>query len=357
MRIDHTELKRNTERCNAELELIIQEGKTSCLSVAVLKRDRIVYEFYHGDSSPIPGFAAPISKGTMFNVGSVTKPITGAALVKLIEMGRLKLNDSISRHIPEFRFPEVTILHLLTHTAGFNTSDADHIEAPVSDEDVPHYLQRIYEISHLLHKPGEVCNYCSWGYCILMDVVQRVSGMPFEEFVRATLFEPLGMQDSVFSADLLEGREYVLPWHQESGRFLEREAKTATIGDRGLFTTATDLLRFASVFLNGGVNPATNAKVFSSAAIACMLREIPDRRLNKTPVFWRKGEQDTYGCFSDLHSPSAVGHTGFSGCMLMIDPEFDIAAAILTNSLTWHADWNNYSRVCSLVMAMSGARE
>lgn len=165
---------------------------------------------------------------------------------------------------------------------------------------------------------------------------------------------------------------------------------TAVMGDRGLFTTADDLLKFGSFFLSdrdngerepilsGGDNvervpilrdgnagkgdrvlsegdnggSKAGAPLFSKAAIDFMRRSIPGISPTKTPVFWRKGEADGYGCFGDLNSEEAIGHTGFTGCMLLIDPARDTVAALLTNSLEWHADWRNYRLLCNLVMAL-----
>ncbi|WP_391575099.1 serine hydrolase domain-containing protein, partial [Cohnella sp.] len=291
---------------------------------------------------------------------------------------------------------QVTLLHLLTHTAGYDTSVVESFGFPSRQAEVRKYLSLIYEINELKYLPGERSEYFTLGYCILMDVIERVSGMPFESFVQKRIFLPAGMTDSSFDPANLADRPFVLPWDTGRGDYLREEAMTAVMGDRGLFTTADDLLKFGRLFLSDGDNgereqilsggdagkvdrvlsdgdngerednatielslsegdnsgSKAGAPLFSKATIDFMRRSIPVISPTKTPVFWRKGEADGYGCFGDLNSEEAIGHTGFTGCMLLIDPACDTVAALLTNSLEWHADWRNYRLLCNLVMAL-----
>ncbi len=84
-----------------------------------------------------------------------------------------------------------------------------------------------------------------------------------------------------------------------------------------------------------------------------LLAEASAGRFNKTPAFWVKGAEDRYGCFGDLHTSSVVGHTGFSGCMLWIDPEYAIAGAIVTNSTRLHEDWRRYKRINNRLLSLA----
>ncbi|QJD86576.1 serine hydrolase domain-containing protein [Cohnella herbarum] len=369
MNADVESCKSNSVLYDSRFRRLLENKRVPAYSIAVLKGGKIVYRLAEGTTS---------SKNTRFNVGSVSKLVTGAALVQLVEEGKLCIDDPVALHIPEYPLKQVALLHLLNHTAGYDTSVVESFGFPSRQAEVRKYLSRIYEINELKYQLGERSEYFTLGYCILMDVIERVSGMPFESFVRKRLFLPAGMNDSSFDPASLADRPFVLPWDAGRGDYLREEAMTAVMGDRGLFTTADDLLKFGRLFLSDGdtgkgdrvlsggdsgerepiLSDGDNsgskavAPLFSKAAIDFMRRSIPGITPTKTPVFWRKGEADGYGCFGDLNSEEAIGHTGFTGCMLLIDPARDTVAALLTNSLEWHADWRNYRLLCNLVMAL-----
>jgi len=379
---------RNSERFDAGFKRLLEGQGVPAYSVAVWKNGRTVYRLSGGSVYPESG-AGPVQENTRFNVGSVSKPITGAALVLLMEEGRLCLDDPVAKHIPEYPFPQVTLLHLLTHSAGYDSSVGIDFGFPALASEVPDFLTRLYAINELKYETGTASEYFTLGYCMLMDVIERVSGMAFDTFVAQRLFLPLGMTSSAFDPGrLAESPPYVLPWDGNRREHLREEAMTAVMGDRGLFTTSDDLVRFGRLFLNGRDNGHRSEKwsvsdkacmgeelsdgdtggghgrqlsdrdnggvppVFSPAAIDLMTRELPGISPCKTPVFWKKGSRDEYGCFGDTNSSAALGHTGFTGCMLLVDPAHDTAAAMLTNSVDWHADWRNYKRLCNLVMAL-----
>lgn len=365
---------RNSERFDASFQRLLEGQGVPAYSIAVWKSGRTVYRLSGGSVYPESG-AGPVQENTRFNVGSVSKPITGAALVLLVEEGRLCLDDPVAKHVPEYPFPQVTLLHLLTHSAGYDSSAGIDFGFPAMASEVPGFLARLYAINELKYETGTASEYFTLGYCMLMDVIERVSGTAFDTFVGQRLFHPLGMSLSAFDPGrLAESPPYVLPWDGNRREHLREEAMTAVMGDRGLFTTSDDLVRFGRLFLNRRDNghrsekwsDSDNARrgeelsdrdngiphVLSPAALDLMTRELPGFSPNKTPVFWKKGSRDEYGCFGDTSSPAALGHTGFTGCMLLVDPAHDTAAAMLTNSVDWHADWRNYKRLCNLVMAL-----
>lgn len=355
MNVDTAICNSNAARYDEILRLLFEDQRVPGFSIEVLKRGRIVYRLADGFSTPKPGQGNPVNSNTLFNVGSVSKLITGAAIVKLVETGLLSLSDPVAKHIPEYPFDKITLLQLLTHSAGYAAKLVDDIGFPERQGDVPAFLERIYAINELQYEPGEGSEYFSVGYSILMDIIERTSGLSFEAYVRKYIFGPAMMTQSTFDPGNLDGKPYVLPWDDHNGQSLVKEAMTGVMGDRGLYATASDLVRFGTVFLNGGTYGAERTTLFSKAAVELMLREVSmPAGGDKTSIFWRKGKQDGHGCFGDLNSPEAIGHTGFTGCMLLIDPAYETVAALLTNSLKWHGDWRNYRQLCNLMMAMEG---
>ena len=105
---------------------MIQSELTPCATMAAIKDNRLVYSFAEGRSRLGGSGAMAVDGNTQFNVGSVTKPVTASLVVKLAEQGRLTLEDPVKRYIPEFRFENVTLMHLMTHTAGYDPAiDSD----------------------------------------------------------------------------------------------------------------------------------------------------------------------------------------------------------------------------------------
>jgi CubicO group peptidase (beta-lactamase class C family) len=134
--------------------------------------------------------AQPVTAETVFDIGSITKQFTAAAILKLEELGRLRVSDSIGRYFDAVP-PEksgVTIHHLLTHTAGLEDVFGGDYEPMPRDS-----LIRVALVSTLLWAPGTRYRYSNAGYSLLGAIVERVSGQPYERFLRTNLFNPAGL--------------------------------------------------------------------------------------------------------------------------------------------------------------------
>ncbi|WP_409340452.1 serine hydrolase domain-containing protein [Paenibacillus sp. MBLB4367] len=326
---------------------LLDRELSPCFSVGFMDvKEDSLYEFREGFSAPAGYERSPIDRHTRFNIGSVTKIITGSLIVKLIEDGLLTLTTSVQTIIPSFPFSDVTVLHLLTHTAGYEGFD----EPWPSKEDAEAYLIKIYRISNRSYSPGERQIYFTQGYTILMDIVEKVTGTSLEQFARETLFVPLEMENTTFETERMQDHSFVLPWNYETGSCMSHLRHAAVTGDSGLYSTADDLMRFAELFLRAG--KFRDKRIFSPAGIDLMMREVTNGKFAKTPVFWQRTDTDQYGCFGDLHSPSCIGHPGFSGCMLSIDPRYQRIGVILTNSPRLHSDEENYKIIWNKLMSL-----
>lgn len=316
----------------------IEQGTTSSLSILLFEEDKLVYRFLEGTAIPGDPSSMRLTETTRLNIGSVTKTITGALVMKLQEDGFISLSDPVKKYLPWYAFNTVTILHLMTHTAGYG--DSSHITWPENAGRLGDYMHKIYSIDRLEREPGDEAAYFTSGYSILMDIIQRVTNMSIEEYARAALFKPLGMNLTTYDAQTLQDNEVMLPWSAEKCSFYPPKTTPPT-ADSGLYTTAGDLMRFANMFTESG----SSESIFSEASIASMMTGVAGGMYNRTPIFWMKGDKDAHGCFGTLASSSCVGHPGFSGCMMMIDPAYDVAGVILSNSANLHADWRNYVKI------------
>ena len=182
-----------------------------------------------------------------------------------------------------------------------------------------------------------------------MDVIQRVTGMSIDEFARETLFEPLGMERTTYDTEKLKDKDIALPWKKCDEKRFYYTRHTPPTGDSGLYTTAQDLIKFANLFLYEGVHDGK--RIFSRAAVSMMLTEVTGGRFMKTPVFWYKGSGYCRSAFGDLNSSVAVCHSGFSGALMLIDPQYSFAMAFITNSNDLHDDYSNFRKVCNVAMS------
>jgi N-acyl-D-amino-acid deacylase len=181
-------------------------------AVAVLRDGKLIYArgFGYADVEN----KTPVQPDALFRIASVSKPITAAAVMKLVEEGKLKLDDRVAPLIAHLtpapgatvdpRWEQITIRHLLNHTGGwdrgkpnggFDPMDRPGIAAaavaapaPASAETIIRYMKGM----PLDFNPGEKHVYSNFGYAILGRVIERLSGMPYEEYVRARVLQPVG---------------------------------------------------------------------------------------------------------------------------------------------------------------------
>lgn len=326
------------------LDQLIHEKVTNCYSLA-LSSNGNTYESYSGSVLTSDGSEIVVQKDTSFNVGSVTKVITASIAVKLVEKGIISLDDPVTKYIPTYRYPH-TILQLMLHTAGYESP----LNGPPwpTPEKIESYKKQIYN-----HPITEVADrnagYYTQGYTILMDIMEKASGMSLDSLGRRYLFEPLRMIDTTFQTSGSAPGTSTLPYDGGNNGPVKELEGLATTGDSGLYSTASDLLRFGVMLLEDG--RFEGKQVFSKAAAKLMKREVTNNRFNKTPALWVKGLHDNYGCFGDLLSTAAMGHPGFSGCMLVLDPDIQFVGVLVTNSQKLHADVSNYRKLWNVTVS------
>src|ERR1700692_527801 len=178
------------------------------------------------------GWADPEHKSFMrvdsiFWIASMSKPITAAAVLMLMEEGKLSLDDPIAKYVPELaglktvdgKTPRITLRHLLTHTSGMGeASDQEAKAARTLSQLVPAFASK-----PLAFEPGSKWQYCQSGILTLGRIVEIVSGEPFEVFLRQGIFDPLGMQDTTSSLSEAQMPRWVIPAKREGERLVPAE--------------------------------------------------------------------------------------------------------------------------------------
>jgi CubicO group peptidase (beta-lactamase class C family) len=265
-------------RIHDAIQTHIDAGEISGAVTLVARRGRVVHFEAHGlmdiDAK------LPMRKDAIFRLASMTKPVTGVAAMMMLEEGKLRLNDPVSKFLPEFKNPkvavpmgkpgefyvipadrELSIRDLLTHTNGLVTGGAGARAAPprpAEGDTLASYVPCLASVP-LDFQPGTQWAYS--GYAApdtLSRIVELVSGQPYDVFLRTRIFEPLGMKDTFFyPPDELRPRLVTL--YRKSPNGLTKaenqdgfSLKTYFSGGGGLMSTAEDYLQFAQMLLNGG---------------------------------------------------------------------------------------------------------
>jgi len=349
----------------------VSRGDMPSLAMLVARRGTVVLHEAFGVRRP-EDTTPTLRTDSIFPVSSLSKPVTAAAVMCLVEDGLIGLNRPFIDYVPELDvagvqwLEEAKVADLLCHTSGIDDVEvAAYIEAaarsapalaPPGPGQHPSINTRIRLAAGapLMRRPGTAMVYCNFGYNLLGDIVRRVSGQPFWQFVRSRIFEPLGMGDSHFILPpALRGRRvYRAPGMPgtdplmaiDSPEFDERDA-----GSGGLASTARDLAAFAQMLLNRGAYG--ERRVLSPASVAAMTRNQvessipavvglmdPQTRKRREIAFhgggygfglFIFGPGDRYRPNGTLASNSAVGHTGFGGAYLWADPERDLVGVYL----------------------------
>lgn len=263
----------------------------------------------------------PLNPNSIFDIGSVRKQFVAAAVLLLVEEGRLSLSDDIRKHFPELPDygQKVTVDHLLTHTSGIR----DWIGLRgLTGGRVDNVVSLILRQRGLNFAPGEEWSYSNSGYVLLTDLVARTSGMSFPEFTRKRLFEPLGMKMTMSPGDLRDViKNRALGYEKEGngwrvGMYVGNERGS----DGGaILGTAADLVIWNDALTSGRLGAFVTGKL-----------QEPAKLNNGRKLGYARGLFiDSYrGGAMVSHSGSAAGYSAWLGRL----PAQGISIAVLCNS-------------------------
>jgi uncharacterized protein YbbC (DUF1343 family)/CubicO group peptidase (beta-lactamase class C family) len=300
---------------------------------------QVVYRKAYGQRSLIPR-REPMTEDTIFDAASLTKVIaTTSSVMKLFEQGKIRINDPVTKYLPEFQGgqSDITIRDLMTHFSGLRP-DLD-LKPAWSGYDTG--IQRAL-IDKPVRAPGVRFVYSDINFILLGEIVHRVSGQTLAAFARENIFEPLGMRDSMFQPpaelipriapteiEVVTGHPLRGVVHDETSRFMGGIA-----GHAGLFTTADDLAKFAQMMLDRG--QANGARLFNAATVEKFT--FPATPADQ-PILRGLG-WDIDSPFSsnrgELFPIGSYGHTGFTGTSIWIDPTSRTYVILLTNFVHPH---------------------
>jgi len=252
--------KSKTEKVSHKLDSLLQRiNKRHDFhgSLLVAKNGKIVYNNQVGYAD----FKnkEPLNEASVFQLASVSKQFTAAAIMLLYERNQIKLTDTVNKYFPNFPYEHVTITNLLNHTGGLPKYFwvAEHKwkqeKAPTNSE-----MMTLLASSDVLRffKPGRNFDYSNTGYIVLASIVEKISGTSFNDFVKKNIFDPLNMKDSfVYSfendnirANQLDGYRLYRGWRHLK---INNTVNDAIVGDKNVYTTSEDLFKWTLGLNNG----------------------------------------------------------------------------------------------------------
>ena len=360
--------ERGAAALTAFLEGATSRGEVPGVVVAVVDRDGVLYHEAFGQSSTAG--KTPMAIDTIFNMASMTKPITSVAVMMLVDEGRVSIDDDIARYLPQYadpvvvhRFHEgsgsletrpaarpITIRHLLTHTSGigygFSSPTLSRIMQATGKTELD---------APLMFEPGE-----SWAYGastrVLGQLVEAVSGESLDAFLQSRILGPLGMVDTAYVVPAAKrARVVAVNRRGEDGAFTEQPVpdtvRSNVAGDGGLYGTAGDYGRFLRMLLGGG--RLGEARILSAASVRTMFENhtgevvVPLQRSTNQALsrdfplgagqdHWGLGFQLAAVQEPDRRAPGSGTWAGIFNTHFFVDPATGIGVVVMMQTLPFY---------------------
>ncbi|MCR4391452.1 MAG: serine hydrolase [Candidatus Acetothermia bacterium] len=324
-------------RIDAVIEAAIAAGTIPGAVVLVTRSGKVVKHTSYGMAMEIPE-QRPMCTATIFDLASLTKVVVTVPLsLMLVEQGLWNLRDPVARFFPQLGWgDQVTILHLLTHTAGLPPWMNLFYLGRGRDRVLELLCSHRWPVPPLTQDPGRRVIYSDLGYILVGAAIEKVTGEQLDVLASTWLFTPLGMSDTMFNPrpelvhriaaterDPNRGGVLVGTVHDENAWAMDGVA-----GHAGLFSTAKDVAIYAQTLLNGGVYG--EQKLLSPRSVEVMTSPHTEGLNERRGLGWMLQGPGTLSA-GDLLSERAFGHTGFTGTSLWVDPEYALIVVLLTN--------------------------
>ncbi len=228
--------------------------------VIVAFEDEIIFENCPGYTTlHKKNSSTKMDSTTIIELASISKQFTAAAILKLASEGKLALKDPITKYLPSLPYSRVTIEMLLTHKSGIS----EYINRERQLQGYPklsnQQLVDFYARNHpkILSQPNTTFKYINTNYAFLASIVEKVSGMPFDDYVRKNMFEPAGMKDIYFYPEIANvTKNKIAKGHLWNKQQVPYHSMNYTLGDKGIYTTASDIYKwFQAYFVDYKIIP------------------------------------------------------------------------------------------------------
>ncbi len=332
-------------------EMVTRQEMAGAVTVVVAK-DRVL----HLDATGSADLASkrPMTPDTLFWIASMTKPVTGVAILMLQDEGKLKISDPVAKYLPGFadlktptgKPANLTIAQILTHTSGLGEAPGPAaLEARTLAD-----LEKLWLAAPMQYEPGERWRYTQSGINAAARIVEVISGMTFDAFVQRRIFDPLGMKDTTFyPTDAQLARLATAYVKNADTGALDAVPPRPDFGPRnrppqghgGLYSTAPDYARFCQMLLNGG--SLEGRRYLSAAAMASLTTPLTGdlpTGFFQTDAWGNRGANYSWGLgtsilrtphdgVASMLSSGTYGHGGAWGTQAWIDPAKGVAYILM----------------------------
>jgi CubicO group peptidase (beta-lactamase class C family) len=321
----------------SEIDAIVRQGIRKGIYpgavVVIGRRDSVIYSRGYGHFTWNPASSVPSPDSTLWDIASITKVMgTTSAAMRLVDAGRLNLDAPVGQYLPQFTGGKnrVTVRMLLDHTSGLRAYVPFFKQAKTREA-----ATSLLYSEQLVREPGEKPVYSDLNAILMGLLLETASGMPLDRLVMREVFEPLNLSGTAYRLSP-QARRRAAPtavWRGQPVQGQVNDPNAAVFGGvaghAGIFSTGMDLARYAQVWLRNGVGP--RGQWVSPATIRRFLT--PGAKSGPRLLGWDTPELDGKqpSLYGTLISPSAYGHTGFTGTELWIDPSHDLFLVFLTN--------------------------
>ena len=289
-----------------------------------------------GQATHLQGFGAadasgrPVTPQTPFYIGSITKSFTSLAVMQLVEEGKIDLDAPVQTYLPWFRLADaeassqITVRHLLTQTTGMSEKDGNRIWA--TQQGMEEAVRNLTDVE-LTYPVGTTYQYCNFNFIIAGLIVEKVSGLTYEEYVIEHIFQPLDMQHSYASVQLAQSDDLSDGHYNMFGKTFtdNREMPPVSLATGQLIISVEDLSHFAIAHMNDG--QYGDATILSPQGIEEMFTPAVEKWEN---AYWGMGWD--VGTLEDWQIASKVGDTGTFHAAMLLVPEINLSVILLANA-------------------------
>jgi len=241
------------------IEVIMNQEKITGLMLGITTRDSVLFSggFGYADLDA----KRRVDEKTLFRMGSITKMFVSLGIMKLVNEGKLKLDDELKKIAPEVPFQNkwesanpVRIIHLLEHTSAFDDVKLNRMYSFDTIENSGIEMMMIHKNSMICRwKPGERFAYSNPNYAILGYIIEKITGKPYNQYLTENILTPLGMMNSNFNLRSKFPQKDVKEYIIKNGKTIPVKSVTLLSGPQGaLWSSAEDMARFLQLFLRNG---------------------------------------------------------------------------------------------------------
>lgn len=307
------------EQLDPYLEAAIAAHDIPGLTIAVVRDGEVAYEQAFGVESLDTG--EPLSSNHLFHFASVSKPFVATAVMQLVEQGKVELDQKVTHYLPYFEladpaYQEITVRQMLDHTSGMPDVEDYEWDKPQTDDGAAERYVRSLSSEEMIGSPGDQCVYSNMAFDTLGDLIAKVSGQPFEDYVKENILAPLGMTESDFlyprTREELRTRGHIWdrgPAVSEHYPYNRRHAPSSTLN-----SSAAEMTRWLQANLNRG--ELDGRRILEDASYDVLWEPSSQMGRSEVGLSWFLREID--GVRTVSHSG---GDTGYASYLVLLPDE------------------------------------